>query len=273
MRAMRVSGAASSRFAYARRAPARAPASTSAPASASASAPAPTGAPTGAPAARPSLNLAAAGLGAPARSSSSTRAAEALELRRRLLDPNLSARECLQWLPGSVQDAVGQRTLNAAGVKKHYKLLAVLVHPDKHADDSAEEQKLWTEAYKRLGAAKGELLRAMGCLPSADDDDDDEIAQALVAEGKFGAATDRYRKVAAELTSRLGPTHPQTFRTKMRLANVLRTNTNQTGEAEGARPALRPRTAPHRTRTHIRVPPPRAWFHGGRPRTPRARPR
>ena len=164
------------------------------------------------------------------------RTSDALELRRRLLDEDLSSRECLAWLPASVSDSIGARALNIAGVKKHYRLLSMLVHPDKHPDASEEERFLWTEAYKRLVAAKSDLLTAMGyVLSNNDDDDDDDEAQALVAAGKYGEATARYRKVAAQRTAELGPSHPTTFRTKLRLATVLRTSTNQTGEAEGAR--------------------------------------
>ena len=68
--------------------------------------------------------------------------------------------------------------------------MSVLVHPDKHADESSDEQRLWTEAYKRLGAAKNELLSGMGCL-NLDEEDDDDEAQALVAAGKYGEATKR----------------------------------------------------------------------------------
>lgn len=183
------------------------------------------------------MAVAAASAPAAARSSSkvaaSSKVADSLEVRRRLLDPNLSARECLQWLPGSVSDAIGQRMLNVAGIKKHYKQLSMLVHPDKHADEPEKDRLLWTEAYKRLGAAKTEMLSAMGCLlPSLEEDDDDEEAQELVATGRYGEATQRYRRVAGEHTARLGAMHPQTFRTKLRLATVLRTNTNRTGEAE-----------------------------------------
>jgi len=160
------------------------------------------------------------------------RSADALELRRRLLDKSLTSRECLAWLPGSAQDAIGQRTLNVAGVRRHYRVLSVLVHPDKHADESPDDIRLWTEAYKRLGQAKTELLSAMGLILTSAEEEDDEEAQQLVATGRYGEATQRYRKVAAEMTARLGPSDPLTFRMKLRLATVLRTNTNQTGEAE-----------------------------------------
>jgi len=161
------------------------------------------------------------------------RDADALELRRRLLQDNLTARQRLEWLPASVGDAIGKRQLNIAGIKRHYKLLSMLVHPDRHSGDSKEELRLWTDAYKRLGQARSELLGAMGCAEHGEaDDEDDAEAQALVNDGRYGAATERYRKAATELTQEHGQLHPKTFRMKIRLANHVRSRTNQTGEAE-----------------------------------------
>ena len=157
---------------------------------------------------------------------------DALAVRRRMLDDSLSVRERLAWLPDGLHDAIGARTLNAAGVRRHYKLLSMLIHPDKHADEPDSEVELWTEAYKRLGNAKSELLGAMGCLPSSEGDDDDAEALELLAAGRYGEATARYRRKATEIARELGAQHVRSFRIKLRLANVLRTSTNQTGEAE-----------------------------------------
>jgi hypothetical protein len=161
----------------------------------------------------------------PAPAAEPTRDEQARAARRRMLDDSLGPHERMGVGP--------MVTLDAGSVRRQFKALAVLLHPDKHpADTSEAEQRLWTEAYLRLGRAKTALLRAMGCEPSAEDEDDDEEARALVAEGRTGEATVRYRRVATELTSELGSRHPRTHRAKLRLAGVLRTCPHQVGEAE-----------------------------------------
>ena len=161
---------------------------------------------------------------------------DALEVRRRMLDNDQSVLTRLAWLPEAC-GAVGL-PINAANIKRRYKLLSVYVHPDKvamlgdrtHLEDADEHAK-WTEAYRRLRDARDTLLGAKA--PAADEEDEeDEEAAAALAAGRVKDAETRYSTLSSTSRAELGRNHPRTVRTQRRLAEVLYHHTSRRGEAE-----------------------------------------
>lgn len=171
-----------------------------------------------------------------------TRLDDALEVRRRMLDDEMTSLTRLAWLP----DACGSCGLpiNEANIKRRYKLLSVYVHPDKLAalgvlqtgaeaadDDADGERAKWAEAYRRLRDARDTLLGFKAPTDDVEDADDEEAAAHLAA-GRIADAELRYSRLTNRARAELGKSHPRTVRTQRRLAEVLYNHTSRKGEAE-----------------------------------------